>query len=423
LSVLQLFTIRKMLLASVLLALLIASATPALAAAPATQDTPPRSPDVPLTKGTGVITGTLTNGTTGAPMPDLTVVLRIFDGTNPLEIRQATADAAGVYRFEELPTDATLTYAVIADYPPGAGVPYGTEPTGFQSGQTTLNLPLTVYETTADSAGVRADRVHFIVEFDAGQLLVAELYVFSLDGNRAYVGDGAGSLRFSLPQSAQGLAVSGGELGGRYLQTRDGFVDTLPLPPGQGVRQVLFRYALPITGGKLELARTLPYPAANVNALIAETGVQVSSPQLPAKGMRQTEYGNYITLSGQNLAAGQPITLLFTGLTTVATGAASVPAGIAPVILLIAMGLVGVAAGLLAAWPLLRRRPAGAAAAGADGLSREALIDALARLDLAHEVGKLSDAAYRDQRLRLKAQLMDLARTESRQVKPRHDEH
>ena len=39
---------------------------------------------------------------------------------------------------------------------------------------------------------------------------------------------------------------------------------------------------------------------------------------------------------------------------------------------------------------------------------RESLVDALARLDLAHEAGELTDAAYRDQRLRLKAQLRDL---------------
>jgi hypothetical protein len=53
---------------------------------------------------------------------------------------------------------------------------------------------------------------------------------------------------------------------------------------------------------------------------------------------------------------------------------------------------------------LLRQRTAGARAAA----TREDLVDALARLDMAHEAGEVSDVAYRDQRLRLKAQLRDL---------------
>jgi len=64
-------------------------------------------------------------------------------------------------------------------------------------------------------------------------------------------------------------------------------------------------------------------------------------------------------------------------------------------------------------FPMLRRRgaaPAGATAASGDS---ESLVDALARLDMAHEAGELTEAAYRDQRLRLKAQLRDVLRKET----------
>ena len=102
--------------------------------------------------------------------------------------------------------------------------------------------------------------MHFIVEFDSGQVLVAELMVFSLDGNRAYVGDGTGVLRFTLPAGATDWRSTKDELGGRFVATADGFVDTLPLPPGQGMRQVLYRYALPYTGDTLDLVRALALP-------------------------------------------------------------------------------------------------------------------------------------------------------------------
>ncbi len=53
----------------------------------------------------------------------------------------------------------------------------------------------------------------------------------------------------------------------------------------------------------------------------------------------------------------------------------------------------------------------GAAVAAADATQAD-LVDALARLDLAYEAGELNETAYRDQRLRLKAQLSDLLRRE-----------
>ena len=68
------------------------------------------------------------------------------------------------------------------------------------------------------------------------------------------------------------------------------------------------------------------------------------------------------------------------------------------------IGLAATGAVLLVALPLLRRR--GAEATGA--VTRDEVVDALARLDMAHEAGELSDAAYRDERMRLKAQLRDL---------------
>jgi mono/diheme cytochrome c family protein len=363
--------------------------------------------------GNGVISGTVKNGTTGAIVPDLTVQMAIFDGTNLLDQRASKTDAAGLYRFDGLPTDPNLVFATRAEYP--AGVTNSSEIASFQPGQDQINLPLPVYETTTDPSGIRADRVHFIVDFQNGEALIAELLVFSLDGDRSYVGDGTGVLHFSLPPGAQGLSISDGELGGRYVQTANGFVDTLPLPPGQASRQVLYRYTLPYSGDRLELQRTLPYPAANVNALVIDQGETVTSDGLTNQGIRQTQSGNYFNLVGQNLPANHPIAIRLSGLSSPAAVATSPGASSTSRILLYALAALAVAgAVLLAAWPVLRRRAlAGAEASEAAG--REATIDALAALEVAHEHGQLSEAAYHDQRLRLKARLLDLLRQEQGQ--------
>ena len=270
----------------------------------------------PLTKGTGVISGTVLNGTTGAPMPGLTVELGIFDQTSMLEQRTTKTDSAGFFRFAELPTDAGLAFAGRVEYP--QGIPYSSDFVSFEPGKSELNLPLSVFDTTTDPSGVRADRVHFILDFNSGQAQIAELMVFSLDGKRSYVGDGSGVLRFTLPAGAQGLEIDGDTQDGRFQATADGFVDRLPLQPGQGVRQVLYRYALPYAGDNLDFTRTLPYPSANVNALITDIGQQVASEQLANQGVRQTQQGNFYNLVGQNLPAGQPVTIRLSGLASAA---------------------------------------------------------------------------------------------------------
>lgn len=375
-----------------------------------------------LAPSTGVISGTVTNGTTGQPLPNATVELGIFDQASLLEQRTATADAAGLYRFTELPTDAGLSFAARVEHP--AGTPYGTENVSFEAGQTAIDLPISVYETTDDPSGVRIERVHFIIEFDAtvpGQAQVAELMVFSLDGDRAYAGDGSGVLSFQLPAGATGLTINDEVLGGRFEATTNGFVDRLTLTPGQNVRQLLYRYTLPYTGDRLDFKRTLPYATANINALVNDIGQQVTSPQLTDQGVREAMGLNYFSLLGQNLTAGQEIVISITGLTAIGAGgaagaaeAAGTAANSAPISRGLIFVLIGLAAAGAAALVVLAlRRSSNAPTTTPAALTdSDALVDALARLDQAHEAGELPDAAYRDQRLRLKAQLRDLLNKE-----------
>lgn len=372
----------------------------------------------PLPKGTGVISGTVTNQSTGQPVANTNVELGIFDHSSLLDTRKTTTDAAGFYRFTDLPAqDATLVFLARVSYPATAGNSYNSEPVQFPQDQAALDLPIAVYETTTDGSGVRADRVHIIVEFENDRAYVAEMIVFSQEGKKAYVGDGTGVLRFNLPRDAKNLEVSDGALGERYLPIQGGFVDTLPLPPGAGVRQVLYRYEIPYSGSDLELVSVVPYPATNVNALVADVGAAVTSDQLQDQGVRQTQGGGFISLLGQNLPANQPVTLRFTNLPLgVAVGATGSDNPVQHTsdraLLLIFVGVGGLLAALGVALPLLRQRSAAAPAAAATAIDRNSLIDALARLDIAYQAGELPEATYRDQRLRLKAQLLDVIRKE-----------
>lgn len=397
--------------------LLLVTGVLAAGATPPGQDaagTPTPAPGAPLPAGSGVISGAVTNATTGEPAAGVTVELGIFDATSLVEQRTAAADAAGQYRFEGLPTAASFSFTARVEYP--AGTPYGSAGVSFEEDQTAIELPISVYETTSDPSGVRVERVHFIIEFDAaspGQAQVTELMVFSLDGNRAYAGDGSGVLSFPLPAGATNLTVDDAAVGGRYQATAGGFVDWLVLPPGQSVRQVFYRYTLPYTGDRLDFKRTLVYAAANINALINDVGQQVTSPQLADQGKRDAMGASYFSLAGGNLPAGHEVTINITGLAALAKAGTADAAGGLKVNRGLLIGLMGGAAAIAAALVALglRRRGAAAgalAAAPVADADSGALLDALAELDRAHAAGELADAAYNDQRLRLKARLRDL---------------
>ena len=374
-------------------------------------------------KGTGTITGTIVNGTTGQPVPNTAVELGIFDETALLNTVKTTTDATGAFRFTDLPTAANVLYIARGWLGSETNV-YSTAPAQFAAGQSTLSLPLKVYETTTDGSGVTADRVHFIIEIAGGQIFVTEVLVFSLSGNKAFTGDGTGVLRFGLPAGAENLEINDGELGGRYAPIPGGFADLLPLSPGTASRQIMYRYDIPYLQEAVDLTRAIPYPAANVNALIADVGAQVTSDQLQNMGARATQGGNFISLAGQNLLANQPITLKLRGLPVggpddASAASAPPPATNDKAILLILIGGIGLLAALMVALPLMRRPSPQAAghstAATAEGaLGQDDLIDALARLDIAYRAGEMAESTYREQRMRLKAQLLDVARASAR---------
>ena len=362
-----------------------------------------------LAPGQGVITGTVTNMTTGAPVKNLSVTLGTFNGADLVEEKVTATDATGFYRFDGLSTDPNAVYVARVEYPEGQ-LPYSSDLGTFADGAMTASLPIPVYETTTDASGVRADRVHYIVDLEPGRALIAELIVLSQDGNKAYIGDGGGVLKFTLPVGAEDLTIDNGALGDdqRYVRTAEGFVDRLPLPPGEQVRQVLFRYSLPYEGDALTLTRSLPYPATAVNVLATDQGQKVSSPNMTDEGRRTTEMGSFFNLSALNVAANQPITVEMSNLPR--SGAAAPAAagggsgGMDRMLLFVLVGAGAAIAALLAAWPLLRRPAHATANLPAD---REDLADALARLTLTYEAGEISESAYRDQRLQLKAQMLD----------------
>ena len=324
-----------------------------------------------LAQGQGVIEGQVVNGTAdGGSVEGLTVTLSVFAGMEEQPSQTTTTDAEGRFRFENLSTEADHGYTLLLNY---GGVDYGSSLLTFSEGETTLSVPIQVYEPTGSDEAISIERAHIFVDFQEGELLMGELYFFNNDSDRIYIGaeeviEGRrGTLRLSLPTGAKGLAIEGGELGQRFFETDEGFVDTWSLPPGQSSGRLMFSYSLPYDPSGYDLTREIPYPLKALNVLVAEVGVDVTSEQLTLEGSRGMQGQSYLNLSGQNLNKGERLSMHFSGSPgdRVVEGREAMPAqplqpGGQSLLRWAALGLVVLAVGFALGYPLLRRRSKGA---------------------------------------------------------------
>jgi mono/diheme cytochrome c family protein len=379
--------------------------------------------------GEGTITGMVTNGTPGGgSTTGITVTLRVFDSVTFEEVRtfQTATATDGSFRFEKLPTSSDWAYLATLEY---AGVPYASALQSFPTDTVQMDFPIEVYEPTEDPADIRIERAHWFVEFDppTQSLLIGELYIIGKGGDRVYTGSEQVTpgrritLRFPLPPGYQDLAVEGETLGQRFFEVNGSLVDTLPLPPGRAVRQVLLRYRYPYQFSQLDFVHTLAYPTANLNVLVSDIGVGVTSRQLTLQDRQGTSAQQFLNLVRTDVPAGEKITLSFTGLPMSTQGSGQM-AGVAraPLSLSAIAGIVAlVLSGLLAAiaYPFWRRRlhtPLPTAKARPDlsnqETERQRLLQVIARLDDDYAAGLIAEEVYQQRRARLKARLIEITR-------------
>jgi hypothetical protein len=367
-----------------------------------------------LPAGQASIAGILVNGTSGGQTPGnqpLTLFALPSDGSSILFTRTVTSDAAGQFTFDKLDASPTTMYAIQTRYQKAF---YTSDPLTFAHGGLTLTVPITVYETTSDVSGVSIEQMHLFFDFAPGMTTVGQLFIVTNLGDRAYIAADGTSVHLPLPPGATNIRFQDGDLGGRYQPVTGGFADTEAVAPGTGSTQILVSYDLPYDGKKLDMNLTMPYRVKNVNVLVPEGGIQLTSGQLSSAGVRQTQGGNMLNYVGGNLEAGQNLAVQLSGTANVtSTGATSASSSSVSPVLIVSAALLLVAAGVVAfVW--LRQQRAASELAEEEGEvedvegRQEELLDSIAALDDDFEAGRMSEADYRSQRAALKAELTEL---------------
>lgn len=371
----------------------------------------------------GVLTGQVLNGTTNEPQAGVELTLYGFQGEAQVERVTTQADGEGRFKFENLPTEHSITYILEGSY---ESVTYvSQQPAAFTPDSAETSLDLNVYETTDDPSVISITQLHYLISFNPGAVSIAQVFVVGNSSDRSYVGQDGQTFTFNLPPQAVDVSFQNDPLGDRFVQTGDGYADTEPVVPGPQGASVVAVYGVPFNSDSVDIEVPLPANVVSANVLMQDLGAELSSDQLQFSDTRTIQGSSFAIYNGGSLPAGETVTLRLSGLDDLdfsATGMGTVPeaAGAAPPHLVdldqgllrwIVVGLGAVFIVVAAAvYPSLRPRlthQAGQHAADPD-TRRQQLLLLLARLDETYEAGQLDEEVYRQARARYKAELVDL---------------
>ena len=383
----------------------------------------------------GLITGVLTNGTSGAPLVETEVELRAF--TPELEqtlTLTTTTDAAGAFRFDVADTPPDWVYIAGTSFD---GLGFSSSADQLSRSRTALDLPITVFDKTTDASAVSVAQLHVVMEFADALVQVSQLYIFSNAQEAVYVGPTGnpdeGVIEVGVPEGAQNLMFqrSFGSMesflpASDFVATDRGWADPLPLRPGEGALTLLVSYSLPYDDA-LTISHPVFYNTVSGAIILPDNGVAVVGDEWTEgepQSFGQSEVFRNFGRGG--LAAGDTLTIELDGRPTIvtddATGGAVANRDTTTELLIGGGALLLAAVGGIFLWRYWQGRQAeeaweeapaygvaGAATAVAPPIpansERDDLLRRIATLDDAFDAGQLPEADYRAQREELKRRL------------------
>jgi len=282
--------------------------TPILPTTAPTQEGPLPNEATPEETTPGVVSVEVSDHTGGTLLDQgLEVSLEAYDNFGQVFLETLPLPSTGIIDFNDVPFLGGRVYLASLKY---GGAVYRSAITQLAPDTSELALKMLIFDTTTDDSGLNIDRIHVLVDFPEPDLLqIVEIFIFSNNGEEAVV---AGSpdqpaVFFPLPEGAAAIEFDDGVLGQRYLKTQDGFGDTVSIPPGSGVYQVLVYYTLPYQGNELDFSQTMNYPVGAVVVMTPLNQVKVRGNFLEDLGVQNTASGSFQVYGGAGLGRGEEL--------------------------------------------------------------------------------------------------------------------
>jgi hypothetical protein len=365
----------------------------------------------------GVVSGQVTNGTSGGASPvGETVTLLIFSVKDQAKVGERSTQVGpdGRFEFTGLDRDANVAYFVGMNH---GGVDY-VHPEPFQlKDSPTRQADIKVFETTTSDDALQFERLNLLVfEAQPGMLQMLEMGALVNKGDRAFVTENpqdgalARAIRLPLPKGAMQAEMRSGFRSQDVISGVGGIQVMSPLEPGR--QEFALSFQLPYDGSSADLTLQLPYPATAYTFLVPEGGLKVETSQLAAQSPAQLGNQTFTAYTAGDLSKATMIPVQVSGLPW--SGGAGLTGNQLALFSLGAVLFVLGAGVLVFSLRARSPRPKEGDRAETAKLDLEQerlqLVVRLAALDERYEAGDIPEAEYQAQRTREKQRLVELAR-------------
>ncbi len=344
---------------------------------------------------------------------DLSVKLESYDEFELVFETSQDLPPSALVRFSDVPFQAGRVYFASVAY---GGAVYRSEIIQVGEDTFSLDLQVEIFDTTTDTAELIIDRLHLLFDFPSPNLIqVSEIFILSNQGVKTIVAESLGqaSVEFPLPTGAGSLVFEDGALGQRFLLTEDGFGDTVSIPPGEGVYQVVVSYTLPYDRNRLEFSQRLSYPLSAHVVLVPAEGVKVKNSSLRDLGVQSLPGSEIQVFSGGAIPRGEVLEFKLTGNPFGSPMGALLSWNLTNWFM-IGLGVLGI--GLLASgiWLYIRSRKnlENNKQEESSDLERDEILDSIIALEDLFQAGEISEAVYQLKRDQLKEQLKEISGNE-----------
>ncbi len=359
---------------------------------------------IPPVEIVGIVSGSVAHGTVGGVVPDdLMASLEMMNATNQ-PVTLATAPVLnGSFTFEAIPLRTDQVYTVSVWY---GDTFYFSETLSPQAGATTLELPVMIYEKTADSSVLQISLLLTQIEKQGNNIAVAQIVQYENTSDKTFMQDTPTenglypTVEIYLPE---GVTLNPDGMLPGYILSADGrrVQDTAPIFPGER-HTMHVAYSIPFNDSAV-LDFKVPYAMNNqAEIMLAPNAFKVVSDQFQFFGTQQFASGLYDDYIADPVAPGETLHLqLLPAPPPAAELNPNIPLAfglaIAGVGMMVFSGVLFIHSNRMMKLQMANQH-----------VQVEMLAKDIAELDARHQAGKINDKKYQQQRSALKKRLADL---------------
>jgi mono/diheme cytochrome c family protein len=250
------------------------------------------------------IEGTVTNGS-GSTLDDLNGLnLEITRPGQTTQTMVAKVMQDNSFQFVLVPYSADWSYTAEIT---NNGIVYKSVRFSGQSttSGSTVPLDIKVYDTSADTSVLRAERLHVLLDFQADHLIhVTESYLIRNPSSYTVspVDEQTPLLNFLLNKDAQNVIVDQNSQS-QFLKVLTGKLgDWQPILPG-GVHQVMFEYDLPFENDR-NILFNVPVQVTSAMIMVENQGKEITCSGMLTSNQQMAKSESLLMFTGGNVDAG-----------------------------------------------------------------------------------------------------------------------